>query len=50
MGKEESHQYMPIMFRFVPRLSVSVKFTVARPVSVTGKLEKSYGTELAKGS
>lgn len=50
MEKDESHQYMPLMFRVVPRLSVSVKCTVARPVSVTGKLERSYGTELAKGS
>lgn len=50
MEKDESHQHMLLVFRVVPRLSVSVKCTVARPVSVTGKLERSYGTELAKGS
>ena len=50
MEKDKSQQHTQLMSRFVPRLSVSVKCTVARPVSVTGKLEKSCRMELAKGS
>lgn len=50
MEKDESHEHTLVMSRSVPRFSVSVKCSVVRPLSVIGKLEKSYRMELAKGN